>query len=105
VCHYRCRQIAELARTIAHGAEILILDEPNSALSTTVIELLIGVSADLKKSGVSHRVHELLQLDDPLEVLRSGRVVGESIREKVTLKWIVEPMSGRADATDLELVQ
>ena len=34
------RQVVELARTMAHGAQILILDEPTSALSSAETESL-----------------------------------------------------------------
>src|SRR3984957_10135659 len=97
-----CRQIVEIARTLDQGSQILILDEPTSALSTTETESLFDVIADLKRSGVtiiyiSHRLHELLHLGDQFTVLRSGRVVGEASRAEVTRRWIVERMSGRAD--------
>lgn len=96
------RQMVELARTIAHGARILILDEPTSALSTTEASSLFRVVEELKVSGVSivyisHRLHELLHLGDHFTVLRSGEVVGESTREQVTREWIVERMSGRPE--------
>ena len=101
-----CRQIVELARTIAHSAKILILDEPTSALSRTETESLFEVIQELKDSGVtivyiSHRLHELLYLGDYFTVLRSGRVVGEAPRSEVTRSWIVERMSGRSDESDL----
>lgn len=101
-----CRQIVEVARTIAHGSKILILDEPTSALSTAEAESLFEVIEDLKRSGVtivyiSHRLHELMHLGDYFTVLRSGRVVGEAPRSEVTRQWIVERMSGRADTDDL----
>ena len=100
------RQIVELARTLAHGASILILDEPTSALSVTETESLFEVIANLKQSGVSivyisHRLHELLHLGDYFTVLRSGRVVGEAPRSEVSRQWIVERMSGRADTSEL----
>jgi erythritol transport system ATP-binding protein len=96
------RQMVELARTIAHGARILILDEPTSALSATEASALFRVVEELKASGVSivyisHRLHELLHLGDHFTVLRSGKVVGESTRSQVTREWIVERMSGRAE--------
>ncbi len=96
------RQMVELARTIAHGARILILDEPTSALSTAEATALFGVIAELKAAGVtivyiSHRLHELLYLGDTFTVLRSGSVVGEATRENVTRAWIVERMSCRPE--------
>jgi len=96
------RQMVELARTIAHGSRILILDEPTSALSTAEAASLFRVVEELKASGVSivyisHRLHELLHLGDHFTVLRSGRVVGEAPRAQVTREWIVERMSGRTE--------
>lgn len=93
------RQMVELARAIAHGSRILILDEPTSALSIAEAASLFRVVEELKASGVSivyisHRLHELLHLGDYFTVLRSGRVVGEGTRERVTREWIVERMSG-----------
>jgi erythritol transport system ATP-binding protein len=95
------RQVVELARSLAHGALILILDEPTSALSSAEACSLFRVIESLKQRGVaiiyiSHRLHELLLLGDFFTVLRDGRVVGEGIRGSVDRKWIVERMSGRA---------
>ncbi len=99
------RQVVELARSLAHGAKVLILDEPTSALSTTEAESLFRVIADLKSSGVSivyisHRLHELLHLGDHFTVMRDGCVVGEGERGVVDRQWIVERMSGKVAATE-----
>jgi erythritol transport system ATP-binding protein len=95
-----CRQLVELARSLAHGAKILILDEPTSALSVTEAEALYRVIEDLKSRGVaivyiSHRLDELLHLGDYFTVLRDGQFVGEGERGNVDRAWIVERMSGR----------
>ena len=96
--------MVELARSLAHGAKVLILDEPTSALSTTEAESLFRVIADLKSSGVSiiyisHRLHELLHLGDHFTVMRDGCVVGEGERGSVDRQWIVERMSGKVADT------
>jgi len=101
------RQVVELARSIAHGARMLIMDEPTSALSTVETEALFKVIQELKNAGVtivyiSHRLHELLHLGDYFTVLRSGRVVGEETRAAVTRQWIVERMSGREESSFAE---
>jgi erythritol transport system ATP-binding protein len=100
------RQIVEVARILAHGARILILDEPTSALSVSEAESLFQVLAELKAAGltiiyISHRLHELLHLGDYFTVLRSGKVVGEGKRNNVDRAWIVECMSGRAPTASL----
>lgn len=101
------RQVIELARSIAHGAQLLILDEPTSALSLAESASLFAVLEEMKRSGltiiyISHRLHELLHLGDHFTVLRSGAVVGEATRENVTRNWIVEQMSGRAESGEIQ---
>jgi len=96
-----CRQLVELARSLAHQAKVLILDEPTSALSSAESSVLFRVVEDLKSRGVaivyiSHRLLELLHLGDYFTVLRDGRVVGEGERGQVDRTWIVERMSGRS---------
>jgi erythritol transport system ATP-binding protein len=97
-----CRQIVEIARALAHGSKILILDEPTSALSSAEAESLFQVIEEIKQLSVtliyiSHRLHELLHLGEYFTVLRSGCVVGEAVRADVSRAWIVETMSGRAE--------
>jgi erythritol transport system ATP-binding protein len=94
------RQIVELARSLDCGAQVLILDEPTSALSATEARSLFRVIEDLKARGVaivyiSHRLNELLHLGDFFTVMRDGCVVGEGVRGSVDRAWIVERMSGR----------
>jgi erythritol transport system ATP-binding protein len=94
------RQVVEVARSLVCGAQVLILDEPTSALSVTETSSLFRVIEDLKQRGVaiiyiSHRLHELLHLGDFFTVLRDGHVVGEGTRGSVDRQWIVERMSGR----------
>jgi erythritol transport system ATP-binding protein len=99
-----CRQIVEVARALAHGSKILILDEPTSALSSAEAESLFQVIDEIKQLGVtiiyiSHRLHELLHLGEHFTVLRSGCVVGEAVRADVSRTWIVETMSGRSETS------
>jgi erythritol transport system ATP-binding protein len=95
------RQLVEVARSLAHGAKVLILDEPTSALSVAESASLFEVIEELKRRGVaivyiSHRLHELLELGDHFTVMRDGRIVDQGERGEVDRQWIVERMSGRA---------
>jgi erythritol transport system ATP-binding protein len=94
------QQITELARSLAHEARVLILDEPTSALSRSEAETLFAAIEDLKRNGVSivyisHRLNEILRLGDFFTVLRDGRVVGNAPRAEVDRRWIVECVTGR----------
>jgi erythritol transport system ATP-binding protein len=57
----------EIAKALAEDADILILDEPTSALSKTEVEILFRVIREADPPGVSiiyisHRLEELWRL-------------------------------------------
>ena len=94
------QQIVEIARSLAHRARILILDEPTAALSRAEYERLFAVVRDLKQQGlsivyISHRLQELLDIGDYFTVLRDGEVAGEGKRCEVDRQWILDRMTGR----------
>ncbi|MFQ1701337.1 sugar ABC transporter ATP-binding protein [Loktanella agnita] len=95
------QQIVEIAKSLAHDARILILDEPTSALSSAEVEILFRVIADLKKRGVglvyiSHRLEELIRIGDYITVLRDGVITGARSMEGVDIDWIVRNMIGES---------
>lgn len=98
------QQIVEIAKTLALDVNILIMDEPTSALSDTEVEVLFRVIKDLKAQGVtivyiSHKLEELLQISDYVTVLRDGKLIGEANMQDIDLGWIVEKMVGQDKTT------
>ena len=96
------QQIVEIGKALAQNAEILIMDEPTSALSTSEVEILFEMIDVLKSQGVSiiyisHRLEELLQIGDYITVLRDGRLVTEETIQSIDLPWIVRQMVGGAE--------
>jgi erythritol transport system ATP-binding protein len=94
------QQIVEIAKALALDINILIMDEPTSALSTTEVEVLFRVIEELKANGVtiiyiSHKLEELMQIGDYITVLRDGNLVAEAKMDDVTLPWIIDRMVGR----------
>jgi erythritol transport system ATP-binding protein len=94
------QQIVEIAKALAQDVNILIMDEPTSALSAAEVEVLFRVIRELKASGVSiiyisHKLEELLQIGDYITVLRDGRVVAEAVALTVDVPWIIEKMVGK----------
>ncbi len=95
------QQVVEIAKSLAQSANILILDEPTSALSAAEVEILFRVIAELKANGVgivyiSHRLEELIRIGDYITVLRDGVVTGARSMEGVDIPWIVQNMIGHA---------
>ncbi len=96
------QQVVEIAKSLAENAEVLILDEPTSALSAAEVEVLFKVIGELKRSGVaiiyiSHRLDELMRIGDYFTVLRDGHLQAAARREQVTIPWIISAMLGKSE--------
>jgi ribose transport system ATP-binding protein len=75
------QQVVELARALAIGCRVLVLDEPTSSLGRKDAQRLFDVIAQLKQKGhaivyISHFIEEVKQVADRIVVLRDGRVAG-----------------------------
>ena len=80
------RQLLVLARALASRPEILILDEPTSALSADETDRLFDLVASLVRDGmtvlfVSHKLAEFDRLCRHVGVLRDGAMRGEFFRD------------------------
>jgi rhamnose transport system ATP-binding protein len=94
------RQLLQVARALAFECEILVLDEPTTALTDSEADHLFDVLRELQRGGttlvyVSHRLPEVFRLCDRITVLRDGEVVGTYDRTDVTPADIVRAMVGR----------
>lgn len=74
-------QLVEIAKAIDHNAELIIMDEPTSALSEREIERLFEIIRTLKEQGrtviyISHKLDEVFQIADEVTVLRDGSYIG-----------------------------
>ncbi len=93
------QQVVEIAKAFAEEVNILIMDEPTSALSKTEVDVLFKIIDELKAAGVSiiyisHRLEELIQIGDYITVLRDGSLITEKPMSEVNLQWIVNSMVG-----------
>jgi ribose transport system ATP-binding protein len=94
-------QMVEIARAIGLDARVLILDEPNSALSPRESQRLFDVVRGLRDQGVavayiSHHLDEVLGLADRVTVMRDGRVVARHASvQGVSPATLVSQMVGR----------
>jgi len=81
------QQLVEIMRGLLRNSQILILDEPTSALTFNEIESLFKIVEDLKKSGIcifyiTHRLTEVFQIATRVVILRDGIITIEgSVKE------------------------
>ena len=74
------RQAVAIARAVYFKTEMLILDEPTSALSVRETEKVLSHVTELKHDSVSavlitHNIHQAYQVCDRFVILSRGRVV------------------------------
>ena len=78
------RQMVEIAKALAQNSQIIIFDEPTSALTPTEVARLFEVMRSLTEEGkglvfVSHRLEEIFSITDRVTVLRDGVNICESV--------------------------
>ena len=93
------RQMVEIAKALSLNAQLLIMDEPTSALSSKEITHLYAIIDALKREGItimyiSHRLEEVFAMCDTVTVLRDGAHVATTAVAEVTTGAVIEMMVG-----------
>ncbi|WP_302760432.1 sugar ABC transporter ATP-binding protein [Christensenella hongkongensis] len=94
------QQMVEIAKAISLNSDILIMDEPTAALTTSEIDELFKFVNDLKAKGVgivyiSHRMEELKIITDDITVMRDGQYVDTVRTGDTDMDQIISMMVGR----------
>ncbi|MBX3084556.1 MAG: sugar ABC transporter ATP-binding protein [Anaerolineae bacterium] len=94
------QQLVDIAKALSVQSDVLILDEPNSALTGEETEHLFQVLRQLKADGVtilyiSHRLEEVLTLADRITVMRDGKYVDTLNASEATVDTLISKMVGR----------
>lgn len=94
------QQVVEIAKAISLNAEIIIMDEPTSAITDKEVENLFHVIRDLKNQQkgiiyISHKMDEIFQIADDITVLRDGRYVNTWQAKDIDNNVLIKNMVGR----------
>ncbi|PGN53186.1 D-xylose ABC transporter ATP-binding protein [Priestia megaterium] len=94
------QQMVEIAKAISFQSEVIIMDEPTSALSSRETEVLFNIIDKLKAKGVaiiyiSHRMDELLRISDEITVMRDGAYVATVKKNEANMNNLIKMMIGR----------
>jgi len=95
------KQLVEIARALLFKCDLIIMDEPTTALSNKEIANLFVIMRQLKEEGVgfiyiSHKMPEIFEICDSYYVLRDGKLIGNGKMADVNETQITEMMIGRS---------
>jgi len=94
------RQMVEIAKAVSYESDVLIMDEPTSALTETEVGHLFAIIRDLRAHGIgivyiTHKMSELFEIADEFSVFRDGKYIGSHAASDVTRDDIIRMMVGR----------
>ncbi|MCF8547143.1 MAG: ATP-binding cassette domain-containing protein [Microbacteriaceae bacterium] len=100
------RQAVAIARAVYFGANVLILDEPTSALGVRQSGIVLKYILAARERGVAvifitHNPHHAFLVGDHFYLLNRGRMTASFVREKVQLDELIQAMAGGAELDTL----
>lgn len=93
-------QLLEIAKAASYDSDIIIMDEPTSAIGEKDTEILFQLINRLKTRGtgivyVSHRMKEIFTITDTITVLRDGKFIKNVKTREINQDDLVSLMIGR----------
>jgi ABC-type sugar transport system ATPase subunit len=94
------QQLVEIVKALSQDVRMMIMDEPSAALTSREIQSLFRIIKELKDQGigviyVSHRLEEIFEIADRVQVMRDGRMISNRDMANVTRELLIEDMVGR----------
>ncbi len=99
------KQMIEILKSISRNCNVIIMDEPTSALTSKETEILFDNIRRMKEHGIgfvfiSHRLEEVFEICDDYTVLRDGRMISTGEIKNVDSDKMISMMVGR-DIADI----
>ncbi|MHB8061416.1 MAG: sugar ABC transporter ATP-binding protein [Ruminiclostridium sp.] len=93
-------QMLEILKAVSYDSDVIIMDEPTSAITNKEVKVLFDKIADLKAKGVSiiyisHKMDEIFKIGDEITVLRDGSVVETRLASEFDIDTVISLMVGR----------
>ena len=94
------RQMVEIARAVSYDSDVLIMDEPTSAITEKEVAHLFSIIADLKSQGkgiiyITHKMDEVFTIADEVAVFRDGSYIGMQRADQMNGDSLISMMVGR----------
>lgn len=93
-------QLVEIVKATSYNADVIIMDEPTSAITENEVKKLFEIIAMLKEQNkaiiyISHKMDEIYNIADRVTVLRDGKLIGSKPINAITEDELVSLMVGR----------
>jgi ribose transport system ATP-binding protein len=94
------QQVVEIAKALLNDSEVIIMDEPTSAISDKEVEVLFDIINDLKKQNktivyISHKLDELFRIADQCIIMRDGCFIESGEMHAMNHDDLIQKMVGR----------
>lgn len=101
------RQCVAISRAVYHGARVLILDEPTSALGVHQASIVLRYIAQARDKGlgvifITHNIHHAYPVGDRFTLLNRGKSVGTFAKGDISEMEVLDIMAGRRELKALE---
>jgi len=100
------QQRVEIIKVLFRSADVVIFDEPTAVLTPQEVTEFFEIVKALRDAGkalvfITHKLHEILDISDRINVLRGGEIVGEGDPKTITEMELAELMVGRPVSFDV----
>ncbi|NYJ15458.1 ribose transport system ATP-binding protein/inositol transport system ATP-binding protein [Rhizobium leguminosarum] len=94
------RQMVEIAKAVSYQSDVLIMDEPTSALTEREVEHLFRIIRTLREQGrgiiyITHKMNELFEIADEVSIFRDGRHIATKPSSELSRDEVIRMMVGR----------
>ena len=93
-------QLVAIATAVSYNSDVIIMDEPTSALTDKEVEQLYTIVENLVEKGIAmvfitHKLDEVFRMAHEVTVFRDGEFVGTDTIENVDKDKLISMMVGR----------
>ncbi len=95
-------QLVAIATAVSYNADLVIMDEPTSALTEKEVDKLYSIIRNLRDNKkiavvyISHKLDEIFEICDEVTVLRDGEFIGADTIDKFDKDKLISMMVGRS---------
>ncbi|WP_313958722.1 sugar ABC transporter ATP-binding protein [Bacillus sp. X1(2014)] len=94
------RQMVEIVKAVSNNADIIVMDEPTSAITEREVEKLFEIIKLLTSQGksiiyISHKMDEIFKIADDITVLRDGCFIDSKPAAELNHDQLISLMVGR----------